>query len=107
MSNEEIERKRDELLFYLGVLLMVGSYLRGIWWGLETFIDEYATIGGLIIGFILAVFVGPMAASIADIIPFIHSFHEEIPNEGIHTELRGSTLMFVIGAFLAGIFSKK
>ena len=105
MSNEELERKRDEFLFYLGILLMVGSSLRGIWWGLGAFIDEYATIGGLIIGSILAVIVGPMAASIADIIPIINSFYEEMPNGGI-TELRGCTLMFVVGAFLAGIFSK-
>ena len=106
MSKEKLERKRDEFLFYLGILLLFGSGLRGIWWGLGAFIDEYATIGGLIIGTILAVIVGPMAASIADIIPIINSFYEEMPNEGI-TELKGCTLMFVVGGFLAGIFSKK
>lgn len=98
-------KKKQVGLVYFGYLFLGVTALRGIWFGFNFFVDEYAGFLDIFLGLTLGIWFGLMASSINDFV-LIYSWIFEDTNLKGFSELTGTSFCILIG-YLIIAFNKK
>ena len=104
LYQDEFQAQKNKFFKYVGALLIWTVVLRGIWWGFKNFVDDSNSSAEQLGGIIFALFLGPMTASIGDII-WVYNLLFGWDNESAW-DLAGCTIMFIVGGFLFAVYPK-